>query len=160
MILVLTGLAFWCAAWRLNVLIARRPATPLTRIAVPAIFGITLLIVWELLVRGLNVPGVILPAPTSIAARFADSADILWIDFIQTFVKGALFGIRHRMRSRFRRRDSGRPFAFPAKGIASVGNFVAALPIVGTAPIFVMWFGFRLQSKAAVVVAMVFSRLW
>jgi len=37
-----------------------------------------------------------------------------------------------------------------------VGNFMAALPIVGTAPILVMWFGFDWQSKAAVVVVMVF----
>jgi NitT/TauT family transport system permease protein len=33
---------------------------------------------------------------------------------------------------------------------------MAALPIVGTAPILVMWFGFDWQSKAAVVVLMVF----
>ena len=37
-----------------------------------------------------------------------------------------------------------------------IGNFVAALPIVGLAPILVMWFGFDWQSKAAVVVVMVF----
>ena len=37
-----------------------------------------------------------------------------------------------------------------------VGNFVSALPIVGMAPIMVMWFGFDWQSKAAVVVLMVF----
>ena len=37
-----------------------------------------------------------------------------------------------------------------------VGNFVAALPIVGLAPILVMWFGSDWQSKAAVVVVMVF----
>jgi NitT/TauT family transport system permease protein len=37
-----------------------------------------------------------------------------------------------------------------------VGNFVAALPIIGMAPIMVMWFGFDWQSKAAVVVIMVF----
>jgi len=37
-----------------------------------------------------------------------------------------------------------------------VGNFVAALPIIGMAPIMVMWFGFDWQSKAAVVVVMVF----
>ncbi len=41
-------------------------------------------------------------------------------------------------------------------GLLPVGNFVAALPIVGTAPILVMWFGFDWQSKAAVVVVMVF----
>jgi NitT/TauT family transport system permease protein len=42
------------------------------------------------------------------------------------------------------------------RGLLPVGNFVAALPIVGIAPIMVMWFGFDWQSKAAVVVVMVF----
>ena len=37
-----------------------------------------------------------------------------------------------------------------------MGNFVAALPIIGMAPIMVMWFGFDWQSKAAVVVLMCF----
>jgi NitT/TauT family transport system permease protein len=37
-----------------------------------------------------------------------------------------------------------------------IGNFVAALPIVGIAPILVGWFGFDWHSKAAVVVVMVF----
>jgi len=45
---------------------------------------------------------------------------------------------------------------FLQRGLLPVGNFIAALPIVGTAPILVMWFGFDWQSKAAVVVAMVF----
>ena len=156
MILVLIGLAFWVAAWRANVLIARRPATPLTRFAVPAIFGITLLVVWELLVRGLDVPGVILPAPTTIAARFADSADILWADFIQTFVKGALSGYAIGCGAAFAVAILVDRSPFLQRGLLPVGNFVAALPIVGTAPIFVMWFGFGWQSKAAVVVAMVF----
>ncbi len=37
-----------------------------------------------------------------------------------------------------------------------MGTLVAALPIIGMAPIMVMWFGFDWQSKAAVVVLMVF----
>ena len=41
-------------------------------------------------------------------------------------------------------------------GPAVVAPDLAALPIVGLAPILVMWFGFDWQSKAAVVVAMVF----
>ena len=45
---------------------------------------------------------------------------------------------------------------FLKRGLLPVGNFVAALPIVGMAPILVMWFGFDWQSKAAVVVVMVF----
>ena len=46
--------------------------------------------------------------------------------------------------------------AFLRRGLLPVGNFVSALPIVGMAPIMVMWFGFDWESKAAVVVLMVF----
>jgi len=45
---------------------------------------------------------------------------------------------------------------FLKAGLLPVGNFVAALPIVGIAPILVAWFGFDWHSKAAVVVVMVF----
>ena len=45
---------------------------------------------------------------------------------------------------------------FLKRGLLPVGNFVAALPIIGMAPILVMWFGFDWHSKAAVVVVMVF----
>ena len=52
---------------------------------------------------------------------------------------------------------AGGPLAdFLQRGLLPVGNFVAALPIVGMAPILVMWFGFDWHSKAAVVVVMVF----
>jgi NitT/TauT family transport system permease protein len=37
-----------------------------------------------------------------------------------------------------------------------IGNLVAALPIIGIAPIMVMWFGFDWHSKAAVVAVMTF----
>ena len=58
----------------------------------PAIFGFTILIVWELVVRGLKVPLVILPPPSMIAETFSAKLPILWKDFVQTFVKGALSG--------------------------------------------------------------------
>jgi NitT/TauT family transport system permease protein len=45
---------------------------------------------------------------------------------------------------------------FLQRGLLPLGNFVSALPIVGIAPIMVMWFGFDWQSKAAVVVVMTF----
>ena len=47
-------------------------------------------------------------------------------------------------------------YDFLRRGLLPVGNFMAALPIVGTAPILVMWYGFGWESKAAVVVLMVF----
>jgi NitT/TauT family transport system permease protein len=40
-----------------------------------------------------------------------------------------------------------------------VGNLVSALPIIGIAPIMVMWFGFDWHSKAAVVAVMTFFPL-
>ena len=45
---------------------------------------------------------------------------------------------------------------FLQRGLIPLGNLVSALPIVGVAPIMVMWFGFDWQSKAAVVVIMTF----
>ena len=45
---------------------------------------------------------------------------------------------------------------FLKRGLLPVGNLVSALPIIGMAPIMVMWFGFDWQSKAAVVVIMTF----
>ena len=45
---------------------------------------------------------------------------------------------------------------FLQRGLLPLGNLVSALPIVGVAPIMVMWFGFDWQSKAAVVVVMTF----
>ncbi len=45
---------------------------------------------------------------------------------------------------------------FLQRGLLPVGNLVSALPIIGIAPIMVMWFGFDWPSKAAVVVVMCF----
>jgi hypothetical protein len=47
-------------------------------------------------------------------------------------------------------------FLFLRRGLMPIGNMVSALPIIGVAPIMVMWFGFDWQSKAAVVVIMTF----
>ena len=158
MTLVLLALIVWAGAWYLNTRLANSPLaeTRAVKLAVPAIFGITLIVVWELLVRGLNVPPVILPPPSAIAARFVTSVPILWTDFVQTFVKGALTGYIIGCGSAFIVAILIDRSPFLQKGLLPVGNFIAALPIIGTAPILVMWFGFDWQSKAAVVVAMVF----
>ncbi|WP_116133595.1 ABC transporter permease [Tropicimonas sp. IMCC34043] len=128
----------------------------ITRLLVPTLFGISLLVFWEGLVRGLNVPGVILPAPTAIWERFLASTSILRQDFIQTFVKGALSGYVMGAAAAFVVALLVDRSDFLRRGLLPVGNFMAALPIIGVAPILVMWFGFDWQSKAAVVVVMVF----
>lgn len=158
MSLVLTALLLWAAAWALNARLANGPVAhlPAVRLAVPVIFGLTIIAMWELIVRGLEVPLVILPAPSVIAARFAGEIPILWADFVQTFVKGALSGYLIGCGAAFLVAILVDRSDFLRRGLLPVGNFMAALPIVGTAPILVMWFGFDWQSKAAVVVVMVF----
>ena len=158
MIWVVAAIAVWVGAMVLNSALANGPksGSRAVRLAVPAIFGLTLILVWELMVRGLNVPPVILPPPSAIAAKFASSIPILWVDFVQTFVKGALTGYVTGCGAAFVIAILIDRSPFLQKGLLPVGNFIAALPIIGTAPILVMWFGFDWQSKAAVVVAMVF----
>jgi len=158
MTLVVAALVLWALAWMLNARLANGPASESRsiRLLVPAIFGLTLLAMWELLVRGLDVPLVILPAPSLIVARMADSLPILWADFVQTFVKGALSGYAIGVTAAFVTAIAVDRSDFLRRGLMPVASFVAALPIVGTAPILVMWYGFDWQSKAAVVVVMVF----
>jgi len=156
--LVFLAFLVWCAGWWINARLANGPRADTRAIGllVPVIFGLTILLVWELLVRGLDVPLVILPAPTLIAVRFADSLSILWQDFVQTILKGALGGYVIGCSAAFVTAILVDRSDFLRRGLLPVGNFVAALPIVGTAPILVMWFGFDWHSKAAVVVVMVF----
>jgi NitT/TauT family transport system permease protein len=140
--LVAASILFWLAAWWANARIAASSLArrPLGRFAVPAIFGITVLVVWEGLVRGLGVPGVILPPPSAIAQRLAASTGVLWSDFVQTFIKGTLSGYALGCTAAFLTAIAIDRSPFLTRGLLPVGSFVAALPIVGIAPIMVMWF--------------------
>lgn len=148
----------WLALWTLNARLANGPGSDsrAVSLAIPLIFGATLLLVWELAVRGLQVPLVILPPPSLIAQTFASELPTLWADFVQTFVKGALTGYLIGCAAAFLASILVDRYTFLKLGLLPVGNFMAALPIVGTAPILVMWFGFDWHSKSAVVVVMVF----
>jgi len=125
-------------------------------LAVPVFFGAWIIFVLEVMTIGLEVPTVLLPPPSMIAARFAASTAILWADFQQTVIKAALSGYIMGCGSAFVIAILIDRVPFLQRGLLPVGNFVSALPIVGIAPIMVMWFGFDWQSKAAVVVVMTF----
>ncbi|MFW2541972.1 ABC transporter permease [Primorskyibacter sp. 2E107] len=149
------ALIVWAAAFALNVILVRSRA-PGAGYIVPVIFGLTLLFVWEGFVRGFGISPVLLPPPSAIGAAFVSKTDVLWGDLVQTFFKGALSGYVIGCGSAFIVALLIDRSPFLQRGLLPVGNFIAALPIVGLAPIMVMWFGFDWQSKAAVVVAMVF----
>ncbi len=158
MTLVLAAFVLWMAAWWLNMRIAGSSlaSSYVGRVAVPVVFGLSVLAIWELVVRGLDVSPVILPAPTVIAETFATETGTLWIDFRQTALKGAISGYVIGCLAAFAVALAIDRSPYLRRGLLPIGNFVAALPIVGIAPILVNWFGFDWQSKAAVVVVMVF----
>lgn len=133
-----------------------RTVSSIVSLAVPVFFGAWIIFVWEMLTVGLEVPTVLLPPPSMIAVRFAASTSILWADFQQTVIKAALSGYVMGCGSAFIVAILIDRIPFLQRGLLPVGNFISALPIVGIAPIMVMWFGFDWQSKAAVVVVMTF----
>ncbi|MCG7201743.1 ABC transporter permease, partial [Marinobacter pelagius] len=110
----------------------------------------------EGVVRAFNIPPILLPAPTAVWARLSTSLPTLWADFRQTFMKAVLIGYVLGCGSGFLVAILIDRSPFLKRGLLPFGNFVAALPIVGIAPIMVMWFGFDWPSKAAVVVVSTF----
>ena len=155
------ALLAWLLAWQLVSRLAvlhghDRAQALLLRIVVPFLFGVWLLFLWEVLARGFGVPFVILPPPSAIGATIAGSTAMLFADFRQTFLKAALAGYAIGCLSGFLVAVVTARFIFLKRGLLPIGNLVAALPIIGIAPIMVMWFGFDWQSKAAVVVVMTF----
>ena len=122
----------------------------------PLIFGVWLLLLWEFITRGAGIPQVLLPAPSAIGHRFVNSIPILMADFKQTFLKAVLIGYAIGCTAGFLVAIVIDRSPFLQRGLLPIGNLASALPIVGVAPIMVMWFGFDWPSKAAVVVVMTF----
>ena len=149
-------LAVWLLAWEFNHTVSSGRGA-LSRFAgwlAPVLFGLTLLLLWEALCVGFAVPTVLLPAPSLIGARIAASLPTLWGDFVQTVIRAALPGWIIGCGAGFGLALVCDRFDFLRRGLMPIGNLVSALPIIGIAPILVMWFGFDWQSKAAVVVVM------
>lgn len=158
MIQLVPILALWAAGWWLNVYLSNGPQANSreVRFAVPVIFGATLLLIWELAVRLYDVNPVLLPAPSAIAARLVTEVPTLYADFEQTILKGALSGYVIGVLAAFATAVLADRSDFLTRGVLPVGGFMAALPIVGIAPIFVKWLGPDWQSKAAVVAVMIY----
>ena len=155
--------AAWLLAWRcVSVLSTIRPRSAAgnygLRLLIPAIFGAWILIIWEAATRGAGIPFILLPPPGAIGARIAGSIPTLWTDVQQTIFKSVLIGYMIGCASGFLVAILADRVAFLRHGLLPIGNLVSALPIIGVAPIMVMWFGFDWQSKAAVVIIMTLDR--
>jgi NitT/TauT family transport system permease protein len=162
------AIGFWTmvmAAWlgaalAVIQLASMRPREPLLRralgLAIPLLFGAVVFYLWEVTVRGFGVSPVIMPAPSAAAARFMAALPTLGGDFVQTFIRGVLIGYVIGCGTGLVVAIVAQRFAFLGRGLLPLGNFFSALPLVGVAPIMVMWFGFDWPSKAAVVALVTF----
>ncbi|MGG7445467.1 ABC transporter permease [Kosakonia oryzendophytica] len=154
--LPLHGLTLCALALLAVVSVQRLARAPVPAGAVAALLGLWLLWFWQILVTGFAVPQVILPAPLDILAALVDSATLLAGDVLQTVIKSVLVGYLL---------GSGLGIGvallidrlpFLQRGLLPVSNLTSTVPLVGVAPIAVMWFGFDWPSKAAVVVLVTF----
>jgi len=146
-----------CLTWRALEILAATPANRIVHdVLVPGLFGIWLLYLWEIIVGGFAIPRVLLPSPSQIGHVIAASLDVLAQDFRQTFLKSVLAGFVLGSGSGFLAAILIDRSPFLQRGLLPLGSLVSAIPIVGIAPIMVMWFGFDWQSKAAVIVVMTF----
>jgi NitT/TauT family transport system permease protein len=126
------------------------------RLATPILFGLLVLALWQVACTGFGIPAILLPAPLAIAHAIGRSLPTLGADFAQTVLRSVLPGWLIGCGAGLFAAIALDRSPFIRRGVLPLGSLVSAMPIVGIAPIMVMWFGFDWQSKAAVVVVMTF----
>jgi NitT/TauT family transport system permease protein len=156
----LGGLWIALAAWVLLLwfvldTLARQQGGRATQMLAPALFGLALIYLWELLVVGWQVPKVLLPAPHAVGQALVSRWEVLWPDFRQTAV-AVLAGYAVGCGAGLLVALAADRFGLLKRGLLPLANLAGAVPIVGIAPIMVMWFGFDWPSKAAVAAIVTF----
>ncbi len=153
---VWAALASWTVLlWWVLRRLAALPAQGGAQWLAPALLGAAILYLWEWAVVAFQVPRVLLPAPHAVAQALVARWEVLWPDFRQTawavlagFTIGSAAGLVVALLA-----DR---FGLIRRGLLPLANLAGAVPIVGIAPIMVMWFGFDWQSKAAVAAIVTF----
>ena len=120
------------------------------------VFGLWLVYLWQLLVTAFEVPRVLLPAPALILHALGEQWGLLSKDFVQTVLKSVLTGWVMGCALGFGVAVAIDRMPFLQRGLLPIASLTSTVPLVGVAPIAVMWFGFDWPSKAAVVVLMTF----
>ena len=126
------------------------------QLGTPLLFGAWVLVFWELLTQALDVPRVLLPAPSLIAHALLAGYGVLAGDFAQTVLHSALIGWAVGCALGFATGVLIDRSPFLQRGLLPLAALASTVPLIGIAPIMVMWFGFDWHSKAAVVAVMTF----
>jgi NitT/TauT family transport system permease protein len=126
----------------------------LLRYATPLVLGIAVLALWEFLVRTLNVPPYVLPAPSVIAAAFADNFSSLmtslWTTLgvtLEAFVLAVAGGVA--LAVLFSQSKAIENALYPYAVVLQV------TPVVAIAPLILIWVGFERINLALVIIAFI-----
>ncbi len=128
----------------------------LRNLAAPALLGLAVLAVWEIACRAIPIPQVLLPAPSLIGSKIASELPLLAYDFMKTVIQAVVPGWIIGCAAGLGVALLCDRFDFLRRGLLPLGNFFSVLPLVGVAPIMVMWFGTGVAPNIAVVVIMTF----
>ena len=120
------------------------------------ILGLAVLAFWEFAVRAFSISPILLPPPSAVWARFMTSLPMLGEDFVETILKAMVPGWILGCAAGLLAALVCDRLPFFRRGLLPLGNFVSVLPLVGVAPIMVMWFGPGIAPKVAVIVIMTF----
>lgn len=137
------------------------PDTPrwertLRRLLPPAAIPFVLLLIWQGLVTGYQVPKGIFPGVLDVWTQLVASGRVLLADSYVTFVKEVLFGFTLGLTAGFLAGVAIAFSPFLQRGFLPLAAAFGAVPIVGLAPVLGRAFGVNWESKAAVVVIVTF----
>lgn len=121
----------------------------------PFVVCLGLLLIWQLLVRLLDIPPYILPGPDQVVASLYDNAGLLWDNTLVTLSEmllglllGVLFGILLALALVY--------FTALRPWLLLVLLVTQAIPTFAMAPILMLWLGYGLASKVVMTILMIF----
>jgi NitT/TauT family transport system permease protein len=119
-------------------------------LAIPILAAVVVLVLWAALVRVLDIPDYLLPAPQDVAARIVKEWSLLWKHGVYTLIS-VVTGFATAV-------AIGVPLAFGivlSRGVERVTMpflvMSQTIPKVAIAPILVVWLGFGILPKIAIV---------
>ncbi|CAM3737986.1 ABC transporter permease [Parendozoicomonas haliclonae] len=121
----------------------------------PLLVFIGILLLWQGLVVGLEVPSFIIPDPVSVFKRMVSDAGLLWEHALVTMAEmlmgltlGVLFGVLMALTLVYF--VSLRPWLLPLLLVTQ------AIPVFALAPVLMLWFGYGMASKVIMTVLIIF----
>lgn len=121
----------------------------------PAIFLFSLVLIWEIVPKLLNIAGYILPTPSAIISKMIDFGGLLlphtWVTFYEViagFTLGAIIGIALAIAIVYS--------TFLKNALYPLIVFTQAVPKIAIAPIFLIWFGYGILPKIIIGFLIVF----